>query len=51
MWTVCERAVLNMLLRAVARGPGVRDAGGGGAGEGERSSVVAAIEIGRLIVR
>ena len=29
-----------MLLRAVARGPGVWVEGGGGAGEGERLSVV-----------
>lgn len=34
---VWVRAVAKMLLRAVARGPGVRDEGGGGAGEGERS--------------
>ncbi len=40
---VCVRAVMKMLLRAVARGPGVRDAGGGGAGEGERSWVAVAI--------
>lgn len=41
MCTVCVRAVVNILLRAVARGPGVWVEGGGGAGEGERLSVMA----------
>lgn len=40
---MCVRAAVNMLLRAVARGPGVWVEGGGGAGEGERLSVVVAI--------
>ena len=40
MCTVCVSAAVNMLLRAVARGPGVWAEGGGGAGEGERLSVV-----------
>ena len=37
---MCVRAAVNMLLRAVARGPGVWADGGGGAGEGERLSTV-----------
>ena len=35
-----------MLLRAVARGPGVRDVGGWGAGEGVRECVVVVIGFG-----
>lgn len=44
---MCVRAAVNMLMRAVARGPGVWMEGGGGAGEGERwSAVVVAIRFG-----
>ena len=39
---MCVRAAVNMLVRALARGPGVWVDGGGGAGEGERLSLVVA---------
>ena len=45
MCIVCMRAAVNMLLRAVARGPGVWAEGGGGTGEGERLSTVVAVAI------
>ena len=46
VWIVWLRAVVKMLLRAVARGPGVRDVGGWGAGEGLREWVVVVIGLG-----
>ena len=43
MFTVAVRADVKALVRPVARGPGVRERGAGGAGEGVREWCTVAI--------